>query len=358
MNPNQANHPNTYTAKQVFIQRAGIVLALTLTALLVLGLLGAAFDVLLLVLAATLIALPLRAGANWLSKKTGWKEGIALAIVAILTLALLVGMGWFMSYSIGGQIDQLKAMAPRAIQNAEAHLRQTPFGEWLLENNVKPQRFLEGGSSRWLGKISGVVSTTLGSLANVYVILFLAAFFAAEPNLYRQGIVLLVPKSGRKRAAEVLDQIGTTLRGWLMGKLFSMTVVGILTYVGLRLLGIPMAGALALFAGLITFIPNFGPLLALLPAVLFALLQGPQLALYVLLLYTSIQFIESNILTPLVQQRIISLPPALVLIAQLIVGIFAGILGLALATPIVAIVLVLVKMLYVQDVLKDDSVKV
>ncbi|WP_461072954.1 AI-2E family transporter [Spirosoma horti] len=342
----------------LFVRRVGIILGLTLTALLLLGLLGAAFDVLLLILAATLVALPMRAGARWLSGRTNWPQGVSLAIVALLTVGVLVGVGWFITSAIRGQLDQLQEQAPKAIQNAKEQLQQTSLGKRLLEEDIKPEKLIQGGSSRWLSRISGAVSATLGVLANLYVVLFLAAFLAAQPGLYQQGLILLIPKPGRQRAKQVLDQLGTTLLGWLGGKLFSMTVVGILTFVGLWLLGIPLAGALALFAGLISFIPNFGPILALIPAVLFALLEGPQQALYVGLLYVSIQFVESNVLTPLVQQRVIALPPALVLLSQLIIGLFSGLMGVALATPLMAIIMVLVKMLYVQDVLKDDSVKV
>lgn len=351
-------HPTNQVGNNVFIQRVGIILGLTLSALLLLGLLGAVFDVLLLLLAATLVALPLRAGARWLSHKTHWRESVSLALVALLALGVLVSLGWFISSAISGQIDQLLEQIPKAIQNAEEKLQQTSLGKRLLKEDLRPEKLVQGGSPGWLGKISGALSATLGSLADLYVILFLAAFFAAEPNLYRQGIILLVPKPGRKRAEEVLDQLSATLLGWLKGKVFSMAVVGILTYLGLWLLGIPLAGALALFAGLITFIPNLGPILALIPAGLFALLEGPQQVLNVVILYMAIQLVESNVLTPLVQKKVISLPPAMVLTSQLIIGIFAGGIGLALATPIMAIVLVLVKMLYLQDVLKDNAVKV
>ncbi|WP_020602493.1 AI-2E family transporter [Spirosoma spitsbergense] len=342
----------------LFIRRVGIILGLTLSTLLLLGLMGAAFDVLLLVLAATLIALPLHAGARWMSKRTNWPEGVSLAIVALLTIGVLIGMGWVISTSIGGQIDQLQEQAPKALKNAEEMLRQTSFGRQLLKEDIKPEKLLDSGSSRWLGRISGAISSTLGSLADLYVILFLAAFLAAQPTLYRDGLVRLVPKPSRKRAEAVLDKLGETLLGWLGGKLFSMVVVGVLSFVGLWLLDIQLAGALALFAGLITFIPNFGPIIALIPAVLLALLSGPQQALYVVLLYMGIQLVESNLLTPLIQNKVISMPPALVFISQLIIGIFAGGIGLALATPVMAIVLVMVKMLYVQDVLKDGSIKV
>jgi predicted PurR-regulated permease PerM len=115
---------------------------------------------------------------------------------------------------------------------------------------------------------------------------------------------------------------------------------------------------LALFAGLISFIPNLGPIIALVPAVLFAFLDGPQQALYVVILYLSVQFIESSLATPMVQKKLIDMPPALVFGSQLVLGSFGGILGLMLATPIVAVLMVLTQMLYVQDVLDDKTMKI
>ena len=155
-----------------------------------------------------------------------------------------------------------------------------------------------------------------------------------------------------------MDKLGETLINWLLGKLFSMTVVGVLTALGLWALGIPLIGVLSLLAGLLSFIPNFGPILALIPAVLVALLEGPDQALYVAGLYVLVQAVESNLITPLVQQRLIEMPPALILVAQVLMGTLVGGLGVMLATPVVAILMVLVKMLYIQDGLGDKSVKV
>ena len=165
----------------------------------------------------------------------------------------------------------------------------------------------------------------------------------------------LIPPSGRSRAAQVLDKLNEGLLGWLLGTIVSMVLVGILSWVGLSLLGARLAGILALFAALITFIPNLGPVLALIPALLFALLDGPGQALNVFLLYGGIQFVESNLITPLVQKRLNDIPPALLLIVQIIVGGFAGTLGLIMAAPLLVIVMVLVQMLYQEDMLGNES---
>jgi predicted PurR-regulated permease PerM len=127
-----------------------------------------------------------------------------------------------------------------------------------------------------------------------------------------------------------------------------MLLVATLTAIGLFILGVPMALTLALIAGILNFIPNFGPLIAIIPAALIAFMQGPATALFVIGLYIVVQILESSIITPQIQKKMINMPPALIIIAQLVMGIFAGVLGLVLATPIVAVVIVLINELYVK----------
>ncbi len=345
-------------SQHVFVRRVGITVGIALAVLLITGLLGTAFAVLLRVLAALLIALPLRAGAEWLHRRIKLPNGLALVVVALLVLGLLGTMGWLFSARIGEQASQMREQLPEAYRSFQERIAGTRWGEWLSQENLSYKKIL-GGGSEWLGRATGIFSTTIGVLADVYVVVFLALFIAIQPKLYRAGIVMLVPKAGRDRANEVLDKVSSTLIKWFLGQLFSMTMVGVLTALGLWALGMPLVGALALFAGLVTFIPNLGPLVAMVPAILLAFFNGgPQEALYIVLLYLGVQAVESNILTPLAQKSLISMPPALIFIAQLVIGSYAGIFGLILATPIMAILIVLTKMMYVQDILGDNSVKV
>jgi predicted PurR-regulated permease PerM len=145
------------------------------------------------------------------------------------------------------------------------------------------------------------------------------------------------------------------LQWWLIAKLIAMVFVGGLTWLGLWLLGIGMPLTLAVLAALLTFIPNLGPIIAAVPAVLIGLLDGPATAVWVVVLYVAIQTIESYILTPLLQQQAVSLPPALTITTQLVMAVFVGGIGLALATPLTVVVLVLVRSLYVQDMLGDEA---
>lgn len=204
-----------------------------------------------------------------------------------------------------------------------------------------------------LAKATGVVSNTLGALANVLIVLVFGIYLAADPEVYLGGLARLFPKGRRARVREVLLAVGSTLRWWLIGKFLSMVVIGVLTAIGLWLLGVPMAVTLALIAALLTFIPNIGPILAVVPAALLALLQSPMQVVYVCLLYFGIQTFESYLLTPLVQRRTVSLPPGLTIFAQVLAAVLLGGLALALATPMAAALVVLVRMLYLEDVLGD-----
>ena len=341
-----------------YVQRVLIAVGLTLLLLALTGLLGLAFGVFLRVLAALLIALPLQAGANWLHRRTGLPTGLGLVLLAMLVLALLGGMGWLFSARLSEQLSSLQQQLPKAMQEVQARVSGTRWGQWLAGENIDLRKLM-GGTSEWLGRATGIFSTTLSILADGYVILFLTVFLAIQPKTYRAGLVMLVPKAGRARANEVCDKLSDTLVKWVLGRLASMVFVGVLTVVGLSFLGMPLAAVLGLFAGLVTFIPNIGPVVSMVPALLLAFFNGgPHMALYVLLLYLGAQTLESAAVSPVLQQRLISLPPALVLVGQLIIGSFTGLLGLTLATPIIAIITVLVKMLYVHDVLGDETAEV
>lgn len=239
-------------------------------------------------------------------------------------------------------------------------LQASQFGAWLsdvIPSNAELKDMLvrtAGGMSTWR-RMTGVLTTTVGTVASAVLVAFLGLFFAAQPRKYHDGLVRLVPPDRRARAREVLGRVGETLRWWLLGKALSMTLVGTLSALGLWLLEIPLALTLGLIAALLGFVPNFGPVIAVVPAALIALSHSAASAGHVLLLYLGIQTVESYVITPLVQQRTVSLPPGLLLGTQVIVGGLLGALGLALSTPMLAVAVVLVDMLYVEDVLHDDS---
>lgn len=212
-------------------------------------------------------------------------------------------------------------------------------------------------SKNLYAKLSAIFSTTLTILADLGIVVVTAIFLAANPQLYIIGFSKLFTMPYRSRIVEVLGECYETLKKWLWAMLLAMLIVGVSTAIGFSIIGLPLAFALAIIAFLFAFVPNIGPWIAAIPAALVGLTVSPQLALYALLLYAAIQFIESYIITPLIFQKTVSLPPALLLFFQVLLGILQGGLGLLLAAPLLAVGIVVVNELYVKDVLEKPEVQ-
>jgi len=334
---------------------AARVLAVVAAVGLCLWVLDSLIDPLLLVFAGSLLAVFLRGTSDWIARRTGLSGGWCLAAVLLALTGLFVVTAWLIAPSIAAQVDVLTQRVPEATGKLADWLARYGWGRRLVEETSEwhlptPRRTLSGATT--------ALSTSAGVATSFVVFLFVGLFLAAEPRVYRRGLLRLFPIGKRAFALKILDEVHETLGRWLLGKLFSMAVVGVSTYAGLALLDVPLAATLALLATLLTFVPYVGPLLALVPAALLGLLQGPAQAAYVVALYLGIQFVESYLLTPLIQKRTVSLPPAVTIMSQVVMGTLIGGLGIVLATPFAAVLLVVVKRVYVQGVLDDDSVDV
>lgn len=188
---------------------------------------------------------------------------------------------------------------------------------------------------------------------NFIIVFFIGLYLAIDPGRYRTGLIQLAPIDRRERTEQVLNQLGDTLQWWLIGRMVAMVVIGLLTAVGLWLIGVPLALMLGLLAGILNFIPYLGPILSIVPPLLMVVTEGPTMILYVVFLYVAIQAIESYLLTPIIEQKTVSLPPALALSTQVLMGVLFGGLGVIFASPITAVGLKLVKMLYIGDLPGD-----
>ena len=206
-----------------------------------------------------------------------------------------------------------------------------------------------------LGRLTGFASRTFGVVVNVVVVIIIGIYLAAAPKANLDGVVSLFPPRRRERTREVLIEVGETMHLWMVGQLIPMIAIAVLTTVGLWILRVDLAVTIGILAGLFNFIPNFGPLLALVPAALVALSDGPEKVLWVVGLFIFAQSLEGYVITPLVQQRMVQLPPAVTIAMQVVMGLLVGGIGVALAAPLTAAALVLVKMLYVEDVLKEPT---
>lgn len=198
-----------------------------------------------------------------------------------------------------------------------------------------------------------MASTTLGGIVNAIIVFIIGVYLASQPDIYSRGLNHLVPFEYRARLGDILNTSHLALQRWLMGRFGLMFLNGALTMIGLWILGVPLAFTLGVLMGILNFVPNFGPWIAAVPAVLVAFLQGPQQALYVGLLYIALQSIDGYILTPIVDRRSVELPPVLTIVAQVLLGLAFGFVGILLASPLTAVAMILVKMLYVEDLLGD-----
>lgn len=330
-----------------FSQKIVIAASIVSLFVIVLLLISKAFNVVLLILGGTLIATWFRGLSYLLSDKTRLPEKWSLLTVIGGTIMIITLLIVLLGTKIQSQAGKLKDQLPSSVNAAKQQLSEYKWGSQLTERYEK-MRQNPGTRQKVMKAVKRFFRGTLGIAGDIYIMLFIGIFFTATPNLYIKGILRLIPPKKRERGNEVLIRLGHTLRSWLIGKVFAMFVVAVLTAIALYIIGVPFALTLAIIAGLLNFIPNFGPMIAMIPAVLIGFTQGMNTALIIAGVYIFIQVAESNFITPFIQKKLIEIPPALIIIAQVFVGAVTGIWGIVLATPIVAIILVLVKSLYVE----------
>lgn len=307
--------------------------------------------ILVLAFGATLLSLVLRGLASRIARNFSIRESAALAAIVTLMFALLGLIAWRFGSQITAQFEELAERLPEISTRLLTQLGSHPLGLYLLQQVQGVN--LTGATSIAAAGIERVATIASHALAYFILMLFAGIYIAAQPQLYRRGVLRLVPMARRERASTFLDVAASKLQRWLLGQLVVMTVVGVLIGLGLWLLGVRAAFALGLIDGLMTFVPIVGPTLASIPALLMALSQGPMLAVYTLVLFLGVHTIEGNLVTPLVQSHAVSLPPVLTLFAALSFGLLLGPLAVLFAAPLAVLMLVAFRMLYIEDVLGE-----
>lgn len=341
-------------SEKSFVHKVLLTIGLVCLTLLLLVLVYFTFDVLLLIFAAALLAIFLRGLGDVVCEYTNISEGLSVLVVSILIIGALAGGIALLAPDVADQVEHLRVTLPASAREAAEYISQFPWGRALIDQLPSFDDVTAAvGTLTLLQGVGGFFSSTVGVVGNFFIVIFLAIYFALEPRFYTRGFTNLFPLGRRTRAREVIFAIGDTLRWWLIGKVFSMVFIGLLTGIGLYFLGVPLSLALGVIAGLLSFIPNFGPILSAVPALLLAFVESPMKALYVLILYVGVQLIESNLVTPFIERKTVELPPALTIVFQLALAVLVGGLGLVLATPLLAVLIVLVQMIYIEDVLGD-----
>jgi predicted PurR-regulated permease PerM len=351
---------NSYNYKTTdFTQKVLIAVGIVLTAVLIVLFFYYAIDVVLLFFGAVLLAIFLRGLADLINREARISEGAGVLLVSFVLLVILASAIALLAPSVAEQGRHLRQELPVSAQKVSDFISQYGWGKTLIAqlpsvDDMKAKIEI----SSVLTRVGGYFSSTVGAIGNFFVMILLAIYLAIEPRFYAHGFTKLFPIGARPRVYEVLAEIGTTLKWWLIGKTLSMIFIGVLTWVGLSILGVPLSLTLGLIAGLLSFIPNFGPIMSAVPALLLAFIESPISALYVAILFIVVQIIESNLVTPYIERQTVELPPALTVFAQLSLGVIIGGVGLILATPLLALIVVIVQSVYIGDVLGDKETEV
>jgi predicted PurR-regulated permease PerM len=332
---------------RLFVERLLIAIAL-LAAVLTLWWLR---DLLLLLFGALVTATLLLVVAEPISRRAGLGPRASLA-VAILGLLLAAGLpAFFFGSLIDAQFADLARSIPTGWEDLRRFAAQYGPGRELIAT-------LDSGAlnnSTIVGRLGDLLLTLGNALLDFILIGVGAVFFAAQPRLYHQGFLKLFPADWRGPLDAALEDSGHALRLWFRGQLLSMAIVGALTWLGLVMAGVPAALALAMVAAALEVIPYVGPILAAIPGLLLAIAVGPETALWALLVYVFVQQVEGNVIQPLVQRKVVTLPPAVTLFGMVAAGLLFGFLGIVFAAPGAVVAYVLLKRLYVRELLHAET---
>lgn len=345
-----------YPSTGEFTRRVWIVISCVLGTGGVLLFLFFGANLILLLFAGILFAILLRSLSDLVARRTGLGKMSSIAVVIISLVTLLTLGGWLMAAPIARQFDELSVQVPEAMGKIRDYIARYEWGRVIL--HTPPPTDLLPRALSIAGEAKNIFSITASAITGFLLIIFIGLYLSLNSKLYLDGFLKLLPLDKRPRFEEVLYDAGAMLRRWLIGQLFSMTVIGTLTGIGLYFLGVPLAVILGILTGVLDFIPFIGPFIAGTIAVLLAFMNSPIQALYVGLFFIGLQFLESHLLVPLVQKKAAELPPVMTLLGMVLFGSLFGFMGILLATPLMALIMVLVRKFYIEDALGDKSPEV
>nr|WP_249162797.1 AI-2E family transporter [Bradyrhizobium diazoefficiens] len=320
---------------------------------------------LLLIFTGMLLGVGLNALTNALGRRVHLLHTMRLAIVCIALALMLAGVAYLGGATIAEQASLLSKTIRSQITNVKSFLDNHGIDTSFFDfGNAAPAASTDAGSTPTpntapRGNLPGagalassggaIVSQTfklllgtISAVGNIFIVLFLGLAFAAQPSVYHDGLLFLVPARHRTRATLIVDRISETLERWLIAQIIVMLAVGVVTWIGLAIIGIPGSFILGIQAGLLAFIPTVGAIIADVVVVLASLASGWIPALSALILFLGVHAMESYVLTPLLQRQALDIPPATLFAFQILLGVVFGIWGLALALPLVAIAKVMI----------------
>lgn len=357
--------------------RAALVVVATLVGL---QLMWSARFLMLTAFLGVLLGINAAGAVDWIQTKVRIRRTFAAPVVVFGTVALLALFAFWSGPTLAEQSAELRTKLPEAVGKVENWLAEkqpallniiappdsvstrdstaTPPPVRVPGMETETRSHVSGG--RLVGAVAlytsglsdlafGVLQSTVAVMVGVVLTIFLTLYLALDPDVYRRGVMLLVPAWRRERVDRLLTALGTALRIWFATQLIAMLVIGTVTTLALLIIGVRAALPLGVLAGLFEFIPNIGPILSAIPAVLMGFADSPKTALTVVLVYWAIQFLENNLLIPWLMRAQLELPPALTLVTQVVMAYVFGFLGLFVAIPLLATVVVTVRILWIGE---------
>jgi predicted PurR-regulated permease PerM len=305
-------------------------------------------DVLIVGFGGIVLAALLRAFAIPLTRITGWRDRWAVLVVLALAVVALSGLVWLFGHQATTQATGLLNQLPIAFNRLIQTVQRNQSGRAIVQS-------LQGSlsQSNILSNVGIAAGAVIGGAADVVLVLFLGIYFAIDPQMYRNGALRLLPPNQRSRVGDAMDDAAVALQKWLIGQGIAMVTVGLLVWLGLAIVGVPLPFALGLLAAVLEFVPVLGPILFSIPGLLLAFTKGPETVLYALLVYFVVQQLEGNVLIPIIQRWAVRLPPVVGVLAIVAGGLLLGVTGIVFATPLAVVAMRLVQHLYVEDTLEN-----
>ncbi|MFT8730484.1 MAG: AI-2E family transporter [Acetobacter fabarum] len=304
-------------------------------------------DVLMVVFASVLCAVVLYGLARILRRHLGVSHAWALSIVVLALLSSAALLVWNSGPAIVSEAIRLQEALRQQEMALRGTLQGTPTGQMILNylpaslggHHTGGDSGLASLGSRIAGSMTGILGSAFGAIGTLVVVLIAGLYFAMSPATYANGLLRLVPEERRPVIRQLLLRAGQTLWAWVAGQSLDMLVVGTLSGIGLWFIGVPLALALGVLAGMCNFIPYIGAIMGAVPALLLALSLGTRETIMVAVLYSVIQFFEGNVLAPVIQRHAVQMPPALTVLSQTLFGAILGFPGLIFASPLTAVLL-------------------
>lgn len=344
-------------------RRPYAVLIASLLAVLLLVFLYSIAEVLLLLFIGVLFGIYLAAITDALRQRLAVPRTAGLFITVLFTLVLAGGVLRLIVPPLVQQTLELIQAMPALMIRWEADLlalaQDSPFFAALLgrlEEGESYTGIIVAQVGGWFRDAAPYLFSGVTVVIHVISVLVMGIFLAHRPALYREGFIMLVPPVHRELVRDMLAELARTLRAWIVGQLFGMTVLGVLTWIGLELLNVPYAIAFGVFTGAVSIVPFFGTLFStLLPALFVLGTGGPVHAFWVAMLGVGVHAFEANVVSPMIMERQVRLPPVLSILAVLIMAHLLHIIGLFVAVPVLCVVMVVVRRVYVHRILEGKG---